>query len=147
VSHSKAGEPVHKLVTQVLWDKTKHMLALITDFFCSGISGRAHWDMAPRVHLESAQGLLIYVPRMYMSMIPVLKGLHLTIDSWQPNRDEDGWHQTSGHFELKDRQRGVVEAVAAPVLVQDVPRLGQNLRSLGELTDSAVAPRVQVRCC
>ena len=30
VSHSKAGEPVHKLVTQVLGDKTKHVLALIT---------------------------------------------------------------------------------------------------------------------
>jgi hypothetical protein len=86
VSHSKAGELVHKLVTQVRWDKMQHVLAAIMDFFCSGISGRAHWDMAPWAHLESAQGLLIYVPRMYTSMIPDLKGLHLTIDSRQPNR-------------------------------------------------------------
>jgi hypothetical protein len=76
-------------------------------------------------------------------MIPVLKGLHLTIDSWRPNRDEDGWHQTSGHFEPKTNNR-VVEAVAAPVLVQAVAWLGQDLRALGELTDSAVALRVQV---
>ncbi|MCK7501268.1 MAG: hypothetical protein MZW92_72495 [Comamonadaceae bacterium] len=130
-------------MTQVLWDKTKHVLALIMDFFCSGISGRAHWDMAPRAHLESARGLLIYVPRTHTSMIPDLKGLHLTIDSWQPNRDEDGWRQTSGHFEPKT-DNGVVKAVAAPVLVQAVPWLGQDLRALGELTDSAVAPRVQV---
>ena len=77
-------------------------------------------------------------------MIPDLKGLHLTIDSWRPNQDEDGWRQTSGHFEPKIDD-GVVEAVAAPVLVQAVPQLGQDLRALGELTDSTVAPRVQVR--
>jgi hypothetical protein len=78
-------------------------------------------------------------------MIPVLKGLHLTIDSWQPpNWDEDGWRQTSGHFEPKTND-GVVKAVAALVLVHAVPWLvGQDLRALGELTDSAVAPRVQV---
>jgi hypothetical protein len=142
-SHSKAGEPVYKLVTQVRWDKTKRVLVSITDFFCSGISGGAYWDMAPRARLESARGLLIYVPWMYTSMIPDLKGLHLTIDSWRPNRDEDGWHQTSGHFEPKIDD-GVVEAVAAPVLVQAVPWLGQDLRALGELTDSAVAPCIQV---
>ena len=82
VSHSKVGEPVYKLVTQVRWDKTKRVLASITDFFCSGISGGAHWDVAPPAHLESARGLLIYVPWTYTSMIPDLKGLHLTIDSW-----------------------------------------------------------------
>jgi hypothetical protein len=65
-----------------------HVLALITEFFCSGISGRAHRDMAPRARLEIAGGLLTYVPRTHTSMIPVLKGLQLTIDSWQPNRDE-----------------------------------------------------------
>jgi hypothetical protein len=74
-------------------------------------------------------------------MIPDLKGLHLTIDSWRPSRDEDGWHQTSGHFEPKIDD-GVVEAVAAPVLVQAVPWLGQDLRALVELTDSSVAPCV-----
>jgi hypothetical protein len=76
-------------------------------------------------------------------MIPVLKGLQLTIDSWQPNRDEDGWHQTSGHFEPKT-DNTVVKAVAAPVLVQAVPWLGQDLHALVELTDSAVAPHIQV---
>jgi hypothetical protein len=36
MSHSKAGEPIYKLVTQVRWDKTKCVLASITDSFCSG---------------------------------------------------------------------------------------------------------------
>jgi hypothetical protein len=76
-------------------------------------------------------------------MIPVLKGLHLTINSWQPNRDEDRWRQTSGHFEPKT-DNGVVEAVAAPMLVHAVPWLGQDLHALGEPTDSAVPPRIQI---
>jgi hypothetical protein len=46
-------------------------------------------------------------------------------------------------FEPKTNN-GVVKAVAAPVLVQAVPWFGQDLRALGKLTDSTVAPRIQV---
>jgi hypothetical protein len=82
--------------------------------------------------------------QMHTSMIPVLKGLHLTIDSWRQNRDEDGWRQTtSGHFEAKTNN-GVVKTVAAPVLIQAVPWLGQDLCALGELMDSAMAPHIQL---
>jgi len=76
-------------------------------------------------------------------MIPYLKGLHLTIDSWRSNRDDDGWRQT-GHFEPKIED-GMVEALDAPPLVQAVPRLGNDLRALGELTAAAEPPRVPVR--
>jgi hypothetical protein len=77
-------------------------------------------------------------------MIPYLKGLHLTIDSWRSNRDDDGWRQTGGHFEPK-LDDGVMEGMAAPDFVQAVHRLGQDLRALGELTASAEPPRVPVR--
>lgn len=41
---------------------------------------------------EQIQGFLIYVAQMYEWTTPYLKGLHLTIDLWQPNRDaETGW--------------------------------------------------------
>jgi hypothetical protein len=71
--------------------------------------------------------------RTHMSMIPVLKRLHLTNDR----------HQTSGNFEPKTNN-GVVKTVAAPVLIQAVPRLGQDLCALGELMDFAVAPCIQL---
>jgi hypothetical protein len=144
VAHSKAGEPVYKLVTQVRWDKTKRVLASITDLFAHGSQAGRAGIWLPRAPLESARGFLIYVSRTYTSMIPYLKGLHLTIDSWRSNRDEDGWRQTSGHFEPK-LDDGVVEGLAAPEFVQAVRRLGQDLRALGALTDSAEPPRVQVR--
>jgi hypothetical protein len=63
------------------------------DLFATGSqAGRAGvWH--PRAPLESARGFLIYVSRTYTSMIPYLKGLHLTIDSWRSNWDDDGWRQ------------------------------------------------------
>jgi hypothetical protein len=39
--------------------------------------------------LESKRGFLIYVTRTYPSMVPYLKGMHLTLDSWRPNWDAE----------------------------------------------------------
>jgi hypothetical protein len=143
VAHSKVGGPVYKLVTQVQWDKTKNVLALITALlFAHGSQVRRAGVWLPRAPLESAQGFLIYVSRTYTSMIPFLKGLHLTIDSWRTNPDDDGWRRT-GHFEPKIKD-GVVEALNAPPLVQAVPWLGNDLHALGELMASAEPPHVLV---
>eukprot|EP00986_Skeletonema_menzelii_P007431 scaffold2926_cov176-Skeletonema_menzelii.AAC.1 len=53
----------------------------------------------PRKALEKARGFLIYVGRTYRWMNPYLKGLHLTIDGWRPDRDEEG-------YRIKKRNRG-----------------------------------------
>lgn len=44
-----------------------------------------------RKRLEQIRGFLIYVSRTYPWMPPYLKGLHLTIDSWRPGRNEQGF--------------------------------------------------------
>jgi hypothetical protein len=44
---------------------------------------------------ESFRGFLVYVARMYKAMVPYLKGIHLSLDSWRANRDEDGWRITN----------------------------------------------------
>jgi hypothetical protein len=144
VAHTKVGEPVYKLVTQVRWDKTKCVLASITDLYAQGCQSGGADTWLPRGPLESARGFLIYVSRTYTSMIPYLKGLHLTIDSWQPHRDDDGWRLPCGHFEPQVDD-GVVLDLVAPESVKAVVRLANDLRALGELTASAEPPRVQVR--
>jgi hypothetical protein len=96
----------------------------------------------PWAALESARGFIIYVLRTYTSMIPYLKGLHLTIDSWRPNRDDDGWRMTSGYEPKVDEGDNTLYA---PPLVKAVTRLRGDLQALGELTESAAAPTVQVR--
>jgi len=47
-------------------------------------------------NLERGRGFLVYLSRTYPSIVPYLKGIHLTIDSWRPNRDKDGWKQPIG---------------------------------------------------
>ena len=42
-------------------------------------------------NLEKGRGFLVYLSRTYPSIVPYLKGVHLTLDSWRPNRDTDGW--------------------------------------------------------
>jgi len=44
-----------------------------------------------RKQAESFRGFLVYVSKAFKSMIPYLKDIHLTLDHWRPNRDEDGW--------------------------------------------------------
>jgi len=40
--------------------------------------------------LESAVRSLIYVAMTYTSLIPYLKGIHLTLNAWRPDCDEHG---------------------------------------------------------
>eukprot|EP00536_Pseudo-nitzschia_multiseries_P008909 jgi/Psemu1/21777/gm1.21777_g len=41
--------------------------------------------------LELCVGSLVYVAMTYTSMVPYLKGLYLTLNSWRPHRDEKRW--------------------------------------------------------
>ena len=67
----------------------------------------------PRKRLEQIRGFLIYVGRTYRWMNPYLKGIHLTIDGWRLDRDEDGyrikkhpndedWYRIKKHLNLQD---------------------------------------------
>ena len=40
--------------------------------------------------LERDRGYLVYISRTYRSMVPYLKGIHQTLDSWRSGRNEDG---------------------------------------------------------
>jgi hypothetical protein len=44
--------------------------------------------------LECKQEFLIYVTHIYPAMVPYLKGMYQTLDSWRPKRWEDTWKMT-----------------------------------------------------
>jgi hypothetical protein len=54
--------------------------------------------------MESIRGFLNYVTRTYESITPYLKGVHLTLDHWRPDRDEDGWKIANSLDERLDYQ-------------------------------------------
>ena len=59
--------------------------------------------------------------------MPYLKGLHLSIDSWRPDRDEDGWRITNT---VEPRLQSKLDLTEAPEFVQMVPRWKDDLRTL-----------------
>jgi hypothetical protein len=86
---------VRKMVTQERWEKTKSKL----DWIWRASQGEHEEDVAlecpeghiPHKKIESIRGFLVYVARTYPTMVPYLKGIHLTLDSWRVNRGSDGW--------------------------------------------------------
>jgi hypothetical protein len=119
--------------TQEKWDKVKGLVHHLWRQLACG-------DDLNMKELESIRGVLVYLQRTYPSITPYLKGLHLTIDSWRPNRDADGW---------KDAKISKEECVAAqltpPCTVQAVPRLRDDVQSLLCLFSSETPPIRYVR--
>jgi len=72
----------------------------------------------------SLRSFLVYVSRTYRCLVPYLKGLHLSIDSWPSNRDEDGWRTTNTY---KPRFDFKWQEAEAPKYVKFVPRWHDDL--------------------
>ena len=82
------GTSVSVLITQEKWDKTKKLLRNI--LACLDPTGP---QLLPFKKLERARGYLVYTTRTYPCMVPYLKGIHLTLDSWREGRGPDGWRK------------------------------------------------------
>jgi hypothetical protein len=96
--------------------------------------------------LEQQRGFLVYVSRTYPVMVPYLKGIHLTLDSWRPNRDQEGW-KLQGNLPL-DGEDEVHQALLPhdhPPTVSAVPRLTLDLEALLCLMHSDTPPKRMVR--
>jgi hypothetical protein len=90
--------------------------------------------------LESKRGFLIYVTRTYPSMVPYLKGMHLTLDSWRPYRDADGWKLPSC-----DQKACRPEREGPPNRVVGARWLRADREALKALFSSATPPRRRAR--
>eukprot|EP00957_Ditylum_brightwellii_P171992 13094497-Ditylum_brightwellii.AAC.1 len=44
-----------------------------------------------RKELEKGRGFLVHMSEVYPMITPYLKGIHLTLESWHPDWDVDGW--------------------------------------------------------
>jgi hypothetical protein len=79
------------------------------------------------------------VAQTYTTMLPYLKGVHLTIDSWRAHRDDEGWR-------IKEDRGSPLEEEpeTAPSQVKVVPRLARDLEALKELTVAEEPPEIRV---
>lgn len=130
-----AGSTVHTsqgcvtvTVTMDRWTKAKSMI---------------HWLHAlvvpvshpiPFKRLESNRGYLVYLSRPYPALVPYLKGIHLTLDSWRPHRDASGWKLSRGSFSPEeDFVFSTTESASAPVFVYPVGQLQDDICALYSL--------------
>jgi hypothetical protein len=131
VCHTDNGH-VTVLVTQDKWDKAKGYVALLQDQLVKD-------NTFNHKELERIRGFLVYFVRTYPSFSPYLKGIHLTLDSWQPGRDQEGWKIANFiHHHLHDDSFPI--DTSAPVTVKGVPRLRSDLMALSTLFAAATPP-------
>lgn len=134
------------LTTQEKWDKAKGHIQWIAD----NLNNK---DGLDNKMLKSIRGFLVYVARTYCSMVPYLKGLHATIDSWRAGRNVDGWKYADQRkwtedpdpIEYDSRFGIVTESPNEPRFVFPVPRLAADVRCLAELTRYEKPPHRKVR--
>eukprot|EP00957_Ditylum_brightwellii_P087825 6688368-Ditylum_brightwellii.AAC.1 len=81
---------------------------------------------------------------------PYLKGVHLMLESWRPNRDVDGWKFSKKQWLeiLEEADWNTYEESGtqnAPDYVKAVPRLGSDLEALHTLSKSETPSHCLVR--
>jgi hypothetical protein len=137
-------DDVKKSVTQRRWEKTKAGVQWLDKElrFVTGesVSGEGTGKMMHKP-MESIRGFLNYVTRTYESITPYLKGVHLTLDHWRPDRDEDGWKIANSLDERLDYQT----RKQPPATVKPVLRLRGDIDALLDLTSAQYPPEVSVR--
>jgi hypothetical protein len=112
--------------------------------------------------LPSHGGYLIYVARTYNWMRSYLKGIFLTLNSWHPHRDAEGWKLPVSEWESTEAEYlkwksektkeddswedlETEETSEAPKVVRPIPRLLSDVEALTVLTESVKPPLRFVR--
>ena len=90
----------------------------------------------------------MYVAQTHPALMPHMKGIYLTLNSWRPQRDEEGWKNPNKRKRetkedpLPSASVGILEP---PEWTKEVPRFRSNIGELMELTSSVSPPRIPIR--
>ncbi|MGA0861210.1 MAG: hypothetical protein ACO3R2_16720, partial [bacterium] len=163
VVHIDAEKGVCILTSEEKWRKLKKILIDWLTVLEEGANSLDH------TKLLSDRGFLVYVTRAYPSMIPYMKGFHLTVEMWRGNRDAEGWKlpPEKVRFKLPPSDSGQAleidedEAVARHAIrrrsaslcsyapqdgtTRPAPRLKDDLKALLHLASSDLPPLRMVR--
>ena len=128
---------VFKTVSEERWKKTKGHINTLKQWAKEG--GKIN-----RKELERVRGFLVYVSLTFDTMVPYLKGIHLSLETWQSDRDAEGWRLP----EKDRRKRKLSEMIAnevPPKEVDPAPRFASDVAALDELTKDESPPQILAR--
>jgi hypothetical protein len=151
-------ETLENLITQSIsqekWDKAKLYIQTLLQAF----EGTDQPDFDYK-SLERIRGFLVHLSMTYEEVVPYLKGFHLTLASYLPKRDREGWkYSTSGWRE----HRSLLQAAgklhegedlvgdgsslpAPPKRVTAVPRFRADLLALAMMMTAKQPVKVLLR--
>ena len=147
---------ISKYVSQEKWLKGKVIVENLSKLLNDHPLERPILD---RKELERHTGFLNHLTMTYDAFTPFLKGFYLTLNSWRPKRDKDGWkisdkswmeclvaQRESGAISIADFENALdSQGTGCPAEVTASTRLGDDVRSLTELFSAEKAPEVSLR--
>ena len=83
---SKPNDGLYVTCSQEKWEKAKTIISTLLEKMLVDPA-----EKIDRKQLERDRGFLIHVCRTFTQMIPYLKGIHHTLESWRFGRNDDGW--------------------------------------------------------
>ena len=134
---------VGKTVTREKWEKGK---TLVNELF-NKFGDANDRPILKYKDLERKRGFLGHLCMTYKFLVPFMKGLHLTIDSWRPMRDPDGWKLSRDEWESYLQCKGLnsPDDSPHPESVQAASRLYNDLRAFKNFFSHSEPPEVQMR--
>jgi hypothetical protein len=123
-------------VSQEKWDKTKRYIGDIVEEL-------TRTKMLDHKDLERKRRFLIYVTCTYPAMVPYLKEIHQTLETWRLNRESSGWKRKASPG--RNPLDAEAHAAGPHKFVEAAPRLAGDFEALQRLTSSARPPRQRVR--
>jgi hypothetical protein len=169
IVHILASLGVCVLTSTKKWAKMKAILAKWWALLDThGADPPKEEPLLSHKELQSDRGFLVYVTRTYPTMMPYLKGFHLTIEMWRGGRDAEGWktqnnvdddfticrttaNQPEDEDEAGAAHRTLVKMGSGHLhspkdgLTRAVPRLRDDIDALTRLTESYLPPLRVVR--
>jgi hypothetical protein len=129
-------EQVYVSVTDEKWAKTKQEIRrLRVAYDVATAPGGNH--LLDRKLLEQVAGFLVHVTGAYPRLKVYLNGIYATMNSWRPDRDEEGWKVGDWKVDY--------DSADAPQNVRVLSRLGHDIHALEELTAAEVPPKLPAR--
>ena len=83
---SRPGDGLYVTCSQEKWDKAKNIVSKLLESMLADPDG----DL-DRKQLERDRGFLIHICRTFTQLVPYMKGIHHTLESWRFGRNDDGW--------------------------------------------------------
>ena len=157
---STTGGEITQTVSQVKWDKARaYILELKAQLDAPPSDEAITLDFK---RLMSIRGFLGHLAMTFETMVPFLKGFHLTLAGYLPRRDESGWKLSDLQWEnyvTQQVERGLLteeerDRMLDPPHFQDIPKpksvapssqLKYDVLALSEMFSARTPPKFRVR--